>query len=258
MIPKVIHYCWFGGGPLPNLAQQCIASWKKHCPDYEIVEWNEQNYPLDQTPDYVEEAIEAKRWAFATDYIRLDVVYRYGGIYLDTDVELLKGLDELLQHTAFFGRDRSGEISTGLGFGAEPGQECVRLLRDDYLGVHFRTGPMSYDLRPCPQRNKRIFDAYGFPADATEMEERAGITVYPKEYFSPMDAQTQQLHLTENTCSIHHFAASWKTEREMRSHKRRQKMVRFLGVKAGNTAADLLNGTIRKVHKAYDYLTVRR
>lgn len=256
MIPKVIHYCWFGGAELPLLAQQCLESWKKHCPDYRIVEWNEENYPLENAPDYVKEAISAKRWAFATDYIRLDVVYQYGGVYLDTDVELVKSLDPLLEHEAFFGRDRSGEISTGLGFGAHPGNTCVRLLRDDYIGEHFQTGPVSYDLRPCPQRNKKIFDAYAFSADAEEIEETNGVVVYPKAYFAPMDAQTKKIHLTEETYSIHHFAASWKTEREQRSYKRRQALIRLLGVKVGKPAADVVNRLIRKMYKVYDYLAL--
>ena len=103
MIPKIIHYCWFGRNPKPKLAEKCIKSWKKYCPEYEIIEWNEDNYDLSSAPLYVRQAYEAKRWAFVTDYIRLQVIYENGGIYLDTDVELRKSLDPLLVHQAYFG-----------------------------------------------------------------------------------------------------------------------------------------------------------
>lgn len=252
MIPKIIHYCWFGGAPLPPLAQKCISSWKKHCPDYKIVEWNERNYPLTLAPDYVKEAIAAKRWAFATDVIRLDVVYQHGGIYLDTDVELLRNLDDLLCHHAFFGRDRGGMISTGLGFGAEPQCGVVRKLLEDYATAHFQTGNLRYDLQPCPQRNKKVFDSYGFSDATEEIEERKAVTVYPWEYFSPMSEKTMEVRLTTHTYSIHHFVASWKTPRERRSHERRLALERWFGETWGNRFADILNGLIRKMYKIWD------
>lgn len=102
-IPKVIHYCWFGHDPKPKLAEKCIKSWKKKCPDYKIIEWNEENFDISACPLYVRQAYEAKKWAFVTDYVRLKVVYEHGGIYLDTDVELKKNLDFLLNHKAYFG-----------------------------------------------------------------------------------------------------------------------------------------------------------
>ena len=118
MIPKKIHYCWFGGNPLPELAIKCLESWKKYCPDYEIIEWNETNFNLDSC-EYVREAYQAKKWAFVSDYARLKVVYDNGGIYLDTDVELIKSLDRLLKNKSFFGTETTGVVATGLGFGAE-------------------------------------------------------------------------------------------------------------------------------------------
>ena len=101
MIPKVIHYCWFGGGKKPKLAKKCISSWKTYCPGYKLIEWNESNYDLSSAPQFVREAAEAKKWAFVSDYVRLQVVYQYGGIYLDTDVELLRNIDFLLDQTGY-------------------------------------------------------------------------------------------------------------------------------------------------------------
>ena len=123
MIPKLIHYCWFGHNPLPKDAKRCIRSWKKYCPDYVIKEWNEDNFDISQCPQYVRQAYEAKKWAFVSDYVRLKLVHDHGGVYMDTDVELLKPLDRLLSHKAYFGFEDDGlQINTGLGFGAERGE----------------------------------------------------------------------------------------------------------------------------------------
>ena len=116
-IPKIIHYCWFGGKPLPNTAIKCIRSWKKHCPDYEIHCWNEKNFDINVCP-YVKEAYEEKAWAFVSDYARLWIIYNYGGIYLDTDVELLKNIDNLLKYDVFMGFENKQYVNTGVGFWA--------------------------------------------------------------------------------------------------------------------------------------------
>ena len=131
-IPKIIHYCWFGGGPINPESRKCIESWKKYCPDYKIIEWNEQNFEISQNR-YAQQAYEAKKYAFVSDYVRLAVLYRYGGIYLDTDVELVRPLDELLEHKGFIGMEHSAPspygrtllVNTGSGVGAEPGCEMI-------------------------------------------------------------------------------------------------------------------------------------
>ena len=120
-IPKVIHYCWFGHNPKPEQALSCIASWKEKCPDYQIIEWNEDNYDISSAPLYVRQAYQEKKWAFVTDYVRLQVVFENGGIYLDTDVELKKSLNALLGYRAYFGFEDATYINTGLGFGAKQG-----------------------------------------------------------------------------------------------------------------------------------------
>ena len=131
MIPKIIHYCWFGRNPKPELAVKCIKSWKKRCPDYEIIEWNEDNFDISSCPLYVRQAYEAKKWAFVSDYVRLKVVYDEGGVYLDTDVELKKGLDALLAYDAYFGFEDGTHVNTGLGFGAVKGAPILKEMMQD-------------------------------------------------------------------------------------------------------------------------------
>ena len=125
-IPKILHYCWFGGAPKPKNIQNCIRSWKKYCPDYEIIEWNEQNFDVSQSL-YPRQAYDARRWAFVADYARLKILYEQGGIYMDTDVELLRPLDDLLAYPAFFGFQHNNEVATGLGFGAEARSPVVKI-----------------------------------------------------------------------------------------------------------------------------------
>ncbi len=144
MIPKVIHYCWFGGGEKSRLMKKCIKSWKKYCPDYEIIEWNEDNFDVNGI-EFTKGAYNAKKWAFVTDYARLDIIYKHGGIYLDTDVELLKPLDELLKYKGFFGFEEMGMVNTGVGFGAEKGNLLVKQMRDDYNNDVY-----SKDSETCP------------------------------------------------------------------------------------------------------------
>lgn len=158
MIPKKIHYCWFGMGEKPELAKKCIQSWKKYCPDYEIIEWNEDNFDIDQYP-YLRWCYDNKKWAFLSDFARLLVVYQNGGIYFDTDVELIKTPDELLGCNAFFGFENDKNIATGLGFRASApnpnpvlpkGRPCPPLETPGFVGVW----PQSAILRPCPHPSK--------------------------------------------------------------------------------------------------------
>lgn len=143
-IPKIIHYCWFGGGPISPESRKCIESWKKYCPDYKIIEWNEQNFEISQNR-YAQQAYEAKKYAFVSDYVRLAVLYRYGGIYLDTDVELVRPLDELLEHKGFISMEHSAPspygrtllVNTGSGVGAEPGCEMIGKMLAAYRNAAF-------------------------------------------------------------------------------------------------------------------------
>lgn len=161
MIPKVIHYCWFGGGTKPKLTEKCIQSWRIFCPDYQIVEWNENNYDISAAPLYVRQAYAAKKWAFVTDYARLQIIYENGGIYMDTDVELKKPLDDLLRYDAYFGFECGKTINTGLGFGAVIGLPLLDEMMNDYRNVVFINGDGSYNLKTCGDYNLKHFLSRG-------------------------------------------------------------------------------------------------
>lgn len=213
MIPKVIHYCWFGGNKKTKLIKKCIKSWKRYCPDYKIVEWSEKNFNIEQSCSYVREAYYEKKWAFVSDFVRLWVVYHYGGVYLDTDVELIKNIDYLLNNQAFFGYQDSKYIATGLGFGAEKGNLIIKCMLDDYLGCHFINEKGKMDLTPCPVRNTRsIAHLFESEIDTTTINYIQDAVLYPKEFFSPIDCKTLSMEKTENTVSIHWFTASWREE----------------------------------------------
>jgi hypothetical protein len=222
MIPKKIHYCWFGGNPKPKLAEKCFRSWKKYCPGYEIIEWNEDNYDLSAAPLYVRQAYEAKKWAFVTDFVRLQVVCDQGGIYLDTDVELRKPLEQLLENRAWFGFEDGKHIATGLGFGAEAGHPVLHEIMADYLEIPFLLADGSYDILSCPQRNTGAFLRRGLRQDNSRQTLEGDVLILPSDYLNPKDWKTGEIRITENTLSIHHFGASWYTPEMMRELKRKQ------------------------------------
>lgn len=227
-IPKVIHYCWFGNGELSPLTKKCIKSWKKYCPDYEIICWNEANFDLSQNR-YMREAYEAGKWAFVSDYARLKIVYEQGGIYLDTDVELIKPLDTLLEGKGFMGFDEKGIVATGLGFGAEKGSPIIGEFLKDYEDIAFVLPDGSYDLTPCPDRNTATLQRLGMDVKDTK-QMFMDMLFLPKEYLCPMDYYTGKKEITENTYSIHHYCASWTSA----VTKRTTRMKRIIGVKMYN------------------------
>ena len=202
-IPKTIHYCWFGGNPLPRSVKKYIKSWKKYCPDYNIIEWNENNFDINCNI-FCKKMADNKKWAFISDYARLKIVYEYGGIYLDTDVELVRPLDELLKCEAFMGFQDPKEVATGLGFGAVRNHEFIKenmeyyeKLSDDFISV------------ACPT------DDYG------SIQHVADVTIFPVEYFCPKSERTGLTEKTDNTFSIHHFDASWFSEEWKKGQKKR-------------------------------------
>ena len=220
MIPKIIHYCWFGYNQKSNMAEKCIASWKKYCPDYEIIEWNEKNFDISSAPLYVRQAYDAKKWAFATDYIRLWIIYNYGGIYLDTDVELIKPLDSLLEHSGFIGRQPGYQVNTGAGFGACAKHPGIKEMLDDYENIPFIKVDGTMDLLTCPHRNSLHLIDNGLLLDDS-YQEITDMVIYPVEYFSPMDAYSRELKVSKNTYSIHHCEASWNPN-ETKAIKRKR------------------------------------
>ncbi|MFV0557791.1 MAG: glycosyltransferase family 32 protein [Enterococcus sp.] len=213
MIPKTIHYCWFGGNPLPENVEKCIASWRKFCPAYEIIEWNESNYDVNKHP-YMAEAYHQGKFAFVSDYARLDIVHEFGGIYLDTDVELIKSLDSLRTEECYMGLELPGKVNTGIGFGAKKHSEVIRLNLAAYDGVHFinqETGKANQTT--CVDYTSRVLQNLGL-TQADETQWLKNITIYNTSYFCPLNMETKKLQLAAETISIHHYDASWYSQNQ--------------------------------------------
>lgn len=208
-IPKKIHYCWFGGNPLSELAQRCIASWKKYCPDYEIIEWNESNFDINCCV-YVQEAYGAQKWAFVSDVARLFALVKYGGIYMDTDVEVLKSLDDILMYEAVSGFEAKERINTGL-MACRKGHAFFDEFLREYDGIHFLKEDGSYDLTTNVTRITSRFLKSGVCLN-NSMQTVKGVTLFPSDFFCPKDNETKEILLTENTYVIHHFDGSWVPE----------------------------------------------
>ena len=212
MIPKKIHYCWFGGNPLPDDVRKYIATWKEYCPDYEIIEWNEQNFDI-SCNDYVREAYEAKKWAFVADYARLKVLYDFGGIYMDTDVELVKSFDSLLNCQAFmcFENDRSVSIGT---LGAEKNSSLVLEFLSAYQNRHFLKKNGSYDTTTNLKIVTNILTQnHGLKTNGN-MQILGDVYIYPMDYFIAKSYRLGWIQRTNNTYAIHHYSASWVNDEE--------------------------------------------
>lgn len=229
MIPKVIHYCWFGRNPLPSLAQKCIASWRKFLPDYEIKEWNEDNFDVNIIP-YTQEAYEARKYAFVSDYARFWILYHYGGLYFDTDVEVIRPMDDIVARGPFMGCECNADdkniarVAPGLGLGAIAGLGLYKEILDLYAGLHFKTATGDLNFKTVVQYTTELFCQYGM-RNIKDIHEYAGIWIYPKEYFAPISQNGHILQITENTVSIHHYAASWLHGKK----KLKKRVARFLG-----------------------------
>ncbi|MCI8627645.1 MAG: glycosyl transferase [Lachnospiraceae bacterium] len=235
MIPKKIHYFWVGDKPMPEKNKACAESWKKFCPDYEIIEWNESNYDF-SVCTYMAQAYEAKMWAFVPDYARLDIIYREGGIYLDTDVELLKSLDSLLNCKAFLGFESQMFVALGLGFGAEPGNEILKQMRDLYHSLSFYKEDGTTNIVPSPFYTTELLKSYGLQLNG-KYQSIQGIDIFPAEYFAPLCFTNNRLKITQNTYSIHWYHASWHTPEQKERTKRIQKINRIFGQRLGRIIA---------------------
>ena len=224
MIPKKLHYCWFGHGEKPKLAKKCITSWKKYCPDFEIIEWNEDNFDISYN-EYTRWCHENGKWAFLSDYARLVIVEKEGGIYLDTDAEIVRPLDSLLKNAAFYGFENDENVATGLGFGAVPHHPSVRSMIGLYDALEQKADG-SFPLVVCPELNTKALLPFGLKLNGKEQELESGVSadglsggaasqihIYSAEYFNPYDDPTGRLNKTENTYSIHWYAKSWMSKK---------------------------------------------
>ena len=223
MIPKIIHYCWFGCNPLPELAQKCIASWKKYLPDYEIKEWNEDNFDVNIIP-YTAEAYAAKKYAFVSDYARFWVLYKYGGIYFDTDVEVIRPIDDIIAKGNFMGCETDASkdgsdaasvapglglgVNPGLGLGVNPGLGLVKKMLDYYDGQHFvHEAVMRNQITVVHIATKVLLD--NGMKNIPGIQQVGDVWIYPSEYFCPINVTTGRIHVEKNTRTIHHYAGTW-------------------------------------------------
>lgn len=234
----LIHYCWFGRGKKPELAERCIASWRKYMPGYEIKEWNEDNFDIHCTP-YVEEAYNARKYAFVSDYARFWILYKYGGVYFDTDVEVIRPMGEIIARGPFMGVEDNGLdhsqhkrklswgeyfVNPGVGMALEPGMEVCREMLDDYHQSHFILPDGSMNQDNVVSRMTRILQAHGLVI-TDKVQQVAGITIYPKDWLCPIRITDGKLNITQNTVSIHHYAASWTSP----THRFLRKVVLAIG-----------------------------
>lgn len=224
MIPKKIHYCWFGRGEKPKLAQKCIASWKKYCPDYEIIEWNEDNFDINMN-GYTRMCYSQKKYAFLSDYVRLLVVAEHGGVYFDTDVELLKRPDHLLQANSFFGFENEGYINTGHGFGSVAHGRAIEAMIEEY--TVYLDG--SAGVCSCPKLNTAALEKLGLQKDGTR-QMVADALILPVDWLNPYESTTGRLNKTENTISIHWYSGAWLSPWQRLRSTISKPFHRFLGV----------------------------
>lgn len=225
MIPKTIHYCWFGGKPKPKLAKKCIESWKKHCPDYEIIEWNETNFDVNQDV-YTKVCFEQGKWAFLSDYVRLKVISENGGIYFDTDVEVLKSIDDLLEFDAFYGFENNDNINTGQGFGSAAHHPIVEAMLQQYEGLADENGNVK--TVGCPTLNTQAALLFGLQLNGKK-QELSGAIILPAEYTNPYNDATGRLNTTQNTYSIHWYSKSALSKKQILRSKLTRPLHRAFG-----------------------------
>lgn len=251
MIPKKIHYCWFGGNPLDETSRRCIASWKTHFPDYEIIQWDERNFDISQMK-FMEQAYQAKKWAFVSDVARLLIIYQNGGIYFDTDVEVIRPFEPVLTQSSggFFAYENLSYINTGLGFAMPAGHPVLKELLELYDSLDFNEYRERLDEIACPVLTTQLLQKYGFVRE-DRMQNVCGIDIYPTEYFSPMDYTTGLIRKTQNTYTIHWYNASWNDDRQKQYRLLEQRCIRMFGRSLGVKAAGVFSAIRSKGLTSY-------
>ncbi|WP_166966450.1 glycosyltransferase family 32 protein [Yeosuana marina] len=229
MIPKIIHYCWFGRGEMPKLAKICMESWKKYLPDYELMIWNEDSFDLNSNL-YTKQAYESKKYAFVTDYVRLYALYHHGGVYMDTDVEVIKNMDYFLQFPAFSGFEDEINIPTGI-MASQKGGYWVKYLLSYYNNRSFILPDGTYDTLTNTATIGKMTKELGFIPNNKYQCINDEIHIFPKDYFCPKSQVSGKIELTSNTYCIHHFSGSWMSSKKKKLTETKRKLMRFLGVK---------------------------
>ena len=244
MIPKIIHYCWFGRKDKPKEVEENIANWRKMNPDFVIKEWNEDNFDVNIIK-YTKQAYEAKKYAFVSDYARFWILYHYGGVYFDTDVEVIKPMDEIIQRGPFMGCECSGsdtttiDVAPGLGLGVYSGCNLYKELLELYSKQSFFKKNGTLNTKTIVQYTTELLIFLGLK-NINDVQKCEGIWIYPKEYFCPLDYYSGIMEITEKTYCIHHYCASWLSEEKKYANKITQKLNVFpysLRYRVGNFVA---------------------
>lgn len=245
-IPKIIHYCWIGQNEMPERDKKNIEQWRILCPDYTFMFWNEQNYDITKN-QYMREAYEKKKWGFVPDYLRLDIIFQYGGIYLDTDVEMCKRMDELLENSAFACFENKENVNLGSGFGAMPNNPIIKEMLNYYEDKHFVNPDGTLNSTPSPALQTEVLKRHGLCCD-NKYQKLDGITIYPSEVLSPLDFTTGELKKTSKTVSIHWYNASWYDENERKTLERVRKINKRFGKCIGKRIIQGMNiySTLRR------------
>ena len=213
--------------------KKCLDSWKKHSPNYKFVEWNEDNFDINCN-QYVKEAYSAKKWAFVTDYVRLYVLYNYGGIYMDTDVEVIKSIDDFLKYPAFTGFENDSMIPTAI-MGAHSHNHWIKLLLDYYNDIHFINPDGTLNLTTNVVTITNLtHEAYGIELNNTIQQIDNEFIIFPKSFFCPKSYHTGKISISAETYTIHHFNGSWQDTSSHQERKRQIRYRRILGEKLGN------------------------
>lgn len=220
MIPKTIHYCWFGGNPIPAEYQRYIDSWKKFLPDHEIREWNEDNYDVHCIP-FSSEAYDVKKFAYVSDYARLKILYEHGGVYFDTDVEVIKSMDDILAHGAWMGIEKhtatpetDDMVNVGIGFAVETHHPIIKEVMAFYENTHYIFPDGHMEQIPIVPVVTNVLQKHGMHSKVDKPTNIEGITVYPWDYFCPIEFMSNKLEITENTRTIHHYSATWMSRKD--------------------------------------------
>lgn len=246
MIPKKIHYCWFGGNPLPESAQKCINSWKEYFPSYEIIQWDESNFDISAC-DFMKKAYEDKKWAFVSDVARLLIIYEHGGLYFDTDVEVISSFNDILSNSSkgFMGLEQTNCVASGLGFGAEKGHPFLKELISFYETIDYNAYKNNLSEIACTVITTDVMKKYGLDVNSKDIQSVCDFSIYPVEYFSPIDYNTGKLKKTKNTHSIHWYDASWQDEAAKKQQQSIQKYRRVFGTRLG----DVIFGVVSCIKK---------
>ncbi|OCT11546.1 glycosyl transferase [Paenibacillus pectinilyticus] len=226
-IPKIIHYCWFGGRDKPDIVKRCLASWQQHLSDYQFIEWNERNFDI-CSHAYVREAYASGKFAFVSDYARVHALYHYGGIYLDTDVEVFQSFDNFLHHDTFWGFEQANYIATST-IGARKESKLIQIFLESYDQKSFLRADGSFDSLTNVAVITQLLKDFGLKPDGHYQDIPGLGTFYPQTYFSPYDYINCQTFKTSNTYAMHHFYKSWLPPKERRKGQMKMLLAKLIG-----------------------------